>query len=120
MKIGIDSVEVKRIKKLFSRHNNLEKIYSKTELENIFNCAHSFLMASGYFAVKEAFLKALGIGIFNEISLNQIIIEYNVDGSPTIKKTPQILDILEKYNFSDVQISITHTKKISTAVCLLY
>lgn len=119
MKIGIDSVEVKRIKKMFSRHKNLEKIYSKTELENIFNCAHSFLRASGYFAVKEAFLKALGIGINGEIALNKICVIYSNLGAPQIEMNIEIKDILLKYGYSNCEISITHTDKIASAICLL-
>ena len=120
MKIGIDSVEVKRIKKILKTRKNLEKIYSKSELTNIFNCKHSFERASGYYAVKEAFLKALGTGFNGEIGLNEISVSYLKNNSPIIELTNKIKKLLEKYSFSGCEISITHTSKIATAVCLLY
>ena len=119
MKIGVDSVEVKRIEKILKLRKNLEKIYSKTELDNIYNCKHSSQRASGYFAVKEAFLKAIGIGINGEISLSDISISYTENGQPFINNTEKIKNLLMKYGFSDCEISITHTKDLVTAVCLL-
>ena len=119
MKVGIDSVEVKRIKKLLDKHNNLDKIYSNAELNNIYACNHSYLRASGYFAVKEAFLKALGIGINGEIKLNEISVAYTNLGAPQIEMSEQIKNMLNKYNFSSCEISITHTTEIATAVCIL-
>lgn len=120
MKIGIDSVEVKRIKKLFSSRTNLEKIYSKTELENIYKCANFYERASGYFAVKESFVKALGIGFNGEIALNDICVCYESNGAPKIELTEKIKNILLKYGFNNCEISITHTKDMASAICLLY
>ena len=120
MKIGIDNVEVKRIENIFNNHNDLDKIYSLSELENIKNCKHSYLRASGYFAVKEAFLKAINIGIYSEIPLNKICVCYNQNGAPQIEMNEEIKNIFKKYNFSNCEISITHTQEIATAICLLY
>ena len=120
MKIGIDSVENLRFEKIIKKQLNLEKIFSFEELENIKKRKNPFVQASGYFAVKEAFLKALGVGIFNSIALNEISVEYCENGSPRLKMTPKIKKILKSFDFENVEISITHTKKISTAVCLVY
>ena len=118
MKVGIDCVETKRIKKLLKR-KNLEKIFSASELENIFNCSHPTERASGYYAVKEAVVKALGIGLFNGLELNQICVEYNCNGAPQLIKTAQLIQAMHENNLQLAQISITHTKKQAIAVCIM-
>ena len=119
MKIGIDSVEVERMEKLINERKNLEKIFSSHELNNIKNCSHSSQRASGYFAVKEAFSKALGTGFNGEFSLIDICVCYNKNGAPQIQQTDVVVGLLKKYGFSKCEISITHTKTVATAICVL-
>ena len=118
MKIGIDCVEIKRIKKLM-KHKSLEKVFSRQELENILTCKHSYQRASGYFAVKEAVLKALNIGLYNGLSLNKICVIYNSAGAPILEITPELNQIMQQQNLNQVEISITHTKKQAVAVCIM-
>ena len=118
MKCGIDCVEIKRIKKLM-KHKNLENVFSKQELENILTCKHSYERAGGYFAVKEAVLKAFNVGLYNGISLNEICVEYNIDGAPVLVLTPKLKEMMKQKNLTQVEISITHTKKQALAICIM-
>lgn len=118
MKVGIDLVELKRIKKLLKK-NNLQKIFSQTELENIQKSAHPIERAGGYFAVKEAVLKAFGLGLFNGLELNQICVEYLENGKPFIKQTPQIKTVMQNANVTQIEISISHTEKSAIAICIV-
>ena len=70
--IGIDIIEVDRIKNIYKRYGNhfLEKVYTKREIEycmkkNIYECL------SGRFSAKEAVIKATGgrIRFLNEIEI---------------------------------------------------
>lgn len=118
MKVGIDIVEVKRIKRIF-KHNNLEKIFNLGELEQINKSKKPYERASGYFAVKESVLKAFGLGLFNGLALNEIIVEYNEQGAPKINKTEKIENLLSKAGLTEIEISISHTKQLATAICML-
>lgn len=118
MKVGIDIIELKRIKKLLKK-NNLQKIFSQNEQENIKNCAHPVQRAGGYFAVKEAVLKAFGLGMFNGLELNQICVAYQESGKPYIEKTPQMLTTMHNLQVTQIEISISHTEKQAIAICTL-
>ena len=118
MKCGIDCVETKRIEKLLNS-KSVNSVFSQQELKNIYNCAHSVERASGYFAVKEAVVKALGIGIFNGLELNQISVNYAENGAPILEKTDALKSEMAKQNLTQVEISITHTKTQATAICIM-
>ncbi len=118
MKVGIDIVELKRIKKLLKK-NNLQKVFSVTEIDNIQKSAHPVQRAGGYYAVKEAVLKAFGFGLFNGLELNQICVDYLQNGKPYIKQTQQIKTAMQTQNLTQIEISISHTEKIAIANCTL-
>ena len=82
--IGTDIISVDRIKKSLKNKNFLRRVYNHREIlkckknVNIINCY------SKRFAAKEAFSKALGTGISNGISFNEIIILNKKSGKPYI------------------------------------
>jgi phosphopantetheine--protein transferase-like protein len=72
---------------------------------------------AGRFAAKEAFFKALGIGIFNQY-LEQVEIVNTPEGKPEIIVSPQ----LKECHLKDVQhilLSISHDGDYAVAVVLL-
>ena len=62
---GIDLVEIKRIEKSLKNPSFLKRIYSESELSRYADGNIPPQSAAGAFAAKEAFLKALGVGIFD-------------------------------------------------------
>jgi len=92
--IGIDLVSVARIQDLILKFDEkfLNKIFTKEEN----NCAKKFLISNENFlprslfyakrfAAKEAFSKALGLGIGRGVNFLDIQIENNSLGAPQIK-----------------------------------
>ena len=118
MKVGIDLVELKRIKKLLKK-KKLQKVYSKTEIENINNCSHPVQRAGGYFAVKEAVLKAFEVGLYNGISLSEISITYSENGAPKLELNKKIKSLMQYSQVNEIEISISHTEKFAVAICTL-
>jgi phosphopantethiene--protein transferase domain len=66
MEIGIDSVEIERIKKIYLKEGNkfLERIYSNKEKEELLllkesNSSRLYTKLAGKYAVKEAVYKAV-------------------------------------------------------------
>lgn len=69
--------------------------------------------ASGFWAVKEACSKALGVGIGAECSFFDIVISKTKKGAPIISLSDKLI---EKFNISDTSVSITHDGEYAIAV----
>ena len=67
--IGVDIVSNKRIQKLIINKNFISRIYGKTEIDNAKKITNKADYYSKRFAAKEAFSKALGTGIREDLSL---------------------------------------------------
>lgn len=112
MRVGIDSVEISRIKKSLEIPGFAKKVYSPEELEFL-KRAESY---AGNFAAKEAFSKALGTGI-RGFSLNEISVLRDSLGAPYLKLDGKALEAAKGLSFT---VSITHTKDIATAIVIAY
>ncbi|MDU5806623.1 MAG: NAD(P)H-hydrate dehydratase [Peptoniphilus harei] len=77
--LGIDIVEISRIKKLIDENEKfLHKVFNEEEIERIKKRKEPYERAGGIFAAKEAVAKALGTGI-GKISFKDIKIKYKGD-----------------------------------------
>lgn len=116
MRVGIDVVEIERFK-----NNALSHIFTENEIEyiNKKNIKKYETMA-GIFCAKEAFVKALQVGIGNGSILNKIEISHNVSGAPYILKNKFVINKLNEIDLNEIEISISHTKDIAQAICILY
>ena len=74
---------------------------------------------AGMYCAKEAFLKALGIGVRNGINFKEIEISHEESGKPFYKLSDGIKDILKSLKITDVELSISHTDNIATAICIM-
>ena len=92
--IGTDIVSVDRIKKSLKNKKFLSRLFCKEEIlkcSKLINCNNCYAKR---FAAKEAFSKALGTGISNDINFNEIIVMNEKNGKPFIKlrgKTKQTI-----------------------------
>ena len=82
--IGTDIVNNKRIKKLLQNKKFVRRIFSKNEINKSKNILNKTNYFSKKFAVKEAFVKALGTGMRNGLNFKDITITNNKIGKPKI------------------------------------
>ena len=98
--IGTDIVDVNRIQKLINKNIKFRnKIFSKKEIKYCESKTNKVASYSKRFAAKEAFAKALGVGISKGISFNEIVVNNNKYGAPFIElsgKTKTIVQTLIK------------------------
>lgn len=113
--VGIDIIEVKRLKPYINDLNYLEKYFSKKEIGNKDRYSEKAEYLAGRFAAKEAFLKALGKTIF-EVSLKNVEVGNEPSGKPYINynKLPEILP-----KGGIVHVSISHTRDLATAIVII-
>ena len=111
--LGMDAVELSRIEKIVAEPKSfLEKVLTPKELEKYhtlpFKRKVEFL--AGRFAAKEAYAKALGTGIGQHISFQDIEVMNDATGKPVL--------VCERYSYQ-TWISITHTHHDAYAVVVL-
>ena len=101
--IGIDLIKTSRMKRLIERfgEKGLRKFLSQNEIKLI----SSHKTAAGFWAIKEAFSKALGTGIGKECSFHDIEIYKTSLGAPKLALSTKIVEIFALINTA---ISITH------------
>ncbi|MBO1199677.1 holo-ACP synthase [Staphylococcus simiae] len=110
--IGIDLIEIARIKKVYAKQPKLvDRILTSNEQQKFYkfsNEQRKIEFLAGRFAVKEAFSKALGTGLGQQVAFNDIDC-YNDDlGKPCIT-----------YPGYKVHVSITHTENYAMSQVLL-
>ena len=121
MLVGIDIIDATRMEKLIKNEHFLEKYFTKYEVEYVSHKFNPTLSLAGIYSAKEAFLKALGIGIGGGINLSDIEVCHEKSGKPYIKVLAlSAQDMLKTMNVEDIQISISHSDNMATAICTLH
>jgi holo-[acyl-carrier protein] synthase len=120
--IGTDIVEINRIKKFLKKNNQFKKkIFSTIEIKNCESSPNVCASYSKRFAAKEAFSKALGTGVSNGISFNEISINNKKNGAPFIEllgKTKTITKNIIKKR-SKTYLSLSDEKKYAIAMVII-
>ena len=113
-----DIVDITRIKKSIKNKKFINKIFSDREIKNSKNKLDSYYAKR--FAAKEAFSKALGTGISEGISFNEISILNNDKGQPYIEllgKTKIIVN--KKIKKRKIFLSLSDEKKYAIATVII-
>lgn len=118
MFVGIDSLEKERFTHLANNDAFLNKVFTPYEINYANQTENKTMRLAGMYCAKEAFLKALQLGIGGGIALGEIEVNHLPSGAPLLVLTQNAKTVLQKFNITNVQISITHTKNVSTAICI--
>ncbi|KAA9017099.1 holo-ACP synthase [Niallia endozanthoxylica] len=110
--IGLDIVELQRIKKIVERQSKfVNRILTPFETESYEQLSDKRRIEylAGRFAAKEAFAKAFGTGIGENLSFLDIQIENDEKGKPYIRKPFQ----------KGVHLTITHSAEYAAAQVII-
>ncbi len=110
--IGIDILEISRVDEKLAK-----RVLSEKEMER-WQEHQSKEFLAGRFALKEAFLKALGTGI-RDVELSSISFIPDDLGSLHLCENEVIKILKEKYNFDFVHASLSHDGGIAVAVVVI-
>ena len=120
--IGVDIVESKRIKKSIKNDKFKKRIYSSKELKLSTFSVNKTSFFSKRFAAKEAFAKAMGTGIRNNLNFYDIEIINDKLGKPYYVKNKNITKMIKKnFNVKNFNcfLSISDEKDYSTAFTII-
>ncbi|MBI6873249.1 holo-ACP synthase [Clostridium aciditolerans] len=106
--IGVDIVEIRRIKEAISKHANfIDRMFSKNEIEYLKSRNLRPEFVAGRFAAKEAVAKALGTG-FSGFEFKDIEIDRTAAGKPLVVLKGKAKLMAQKYGDYKIHISISH------------
>jgi holo-[acyl-carrier protein] synthase len=118
--IGVDIVEIDRIKKAIEKHRNfINRLYTPLEQSYCLGKNKPHLHFAVRFAAKEAVLKAFGTG-FRGVSWTDIEIDRDVFGKPEVKLSGNALKVAEEKKINQILISLSFDKKNAIAMALVY
>lgn len=117
--IGVDIVEIGRIRALVGRHGErfLKRCFSAEEIRH---CAQRMDPSPGLaarFAAKEAMLKALGTGLAKGMHYRDIQVEG--EGQPQIRLTGKARAIAEIMGIRGVHVSLSHERTHAVAMVIV-
>lgn len=118
MQVGVDLIEISRIRKSLKNQRLLKRVFNEKELEYFKERNFSCEVIAGNFCVKEAFSKAVGTGI-KGFSWKDVYALRNESGCPEILLEGKAEDIF-KNRYQNITVSISHTKEYAIATVIVY
>jgi len=116
--LGIDMVEVDRIKKVLDRWGErfLHRVFTSEERDYCKRKAHPEQSLAARFAAKEAVLKAIGTGLSGGIRWTDVKIVNDKSGKPEVRLDKKII---QRIGDKKILLSISHTKEFAIAFAIL-
>lgn len=119
--IGVDLVKIARVAAIAGRWDErfLDRVFTPAEREYCFRHKFPHTRLSARFAVKEATLKALGIGFRMGVRWKEIETINDADGKPEVILWGRTREIADQQGVSSAMVSITHDEDYSIAQVIL-
>lgn len=119
--IGLDLVEVARIEESLKRFGERfqKRMFTQVERDYCNALPHPPLHFAARFAAKEAYLKALGTGLSNAISWQDVGIENLPSGKPELRILGRALELAQERGITQMHVSLSHTHGHAAAVVVL-
>ncbi|ADQ40317.1 holo-acyl-carrier-protein synthase [Caldicellulosiruptor acetigenus I77R1B] len=114
--IGIDIVEVDRLKNMKRFDQFLKRVFTSGELEYIKERRYNPETIAGYFAAKEAVAKALSTGVV--FCFKDIEIQKGKTGCPMVKLYNRAQALCLELGIKNIVVSISHQKSVAVAVAI--
>jgi holo-[acyl-carrier protein] synthase len=111
--VGVDIVEIERIKRAISIYHDifLARVYTNTELDY---CKNMPSRLAARFAAKEAVMKVLGIGALG-MNWREIEVISTTNHAPEIQLYGRIKDKASSIGITGLSLSLSHEKKYAVA-----
>jgi holo-[acyl-carrier protein] synthase len=119
--IGIDTVSISRMEKLIAVRGErfLRKVFSESEIEEGTARLKSAPFFAARFAAREAFVKALGTGFAQGVSLRDIGVTKGDRGQPELSLSARVENLLAERGVTRRHLSVTHDGDGAQAIVIL-
>jgi holo-[acyl-carrier protein] synthase len=113
--LGVDIEQISRLKRSMENPRFLERCFTPYEREYIISKANAAQSAAGIFCAKEAFLKAMGVGV-GSFSFQDMEVRHEAGGKPYMLLYGRVSQAAGDV---DILVSIAHTGDLATAQVLV-
>ena len=115
--MGIDVAEVKRIQAVIAAQAErfLRRVYTLDEVAYCEQFKNKFERYAGRFAVKEAAMKALGVGL-GAFGWKDVEVVTSLAGRPSLSVRGAAAVLADDQGVENWQVSLTHTESLAQAV----
>ncbi len=119
--IGIDIIKIDRFEKALERWGDrlCTRVFTPQEVAACLKKAHPGRHLALRFAAKEAFLKAIGIGMFQGVAWKEIEILNDSLGRPQISIMGKAEKICQEKGTKEIFVSISHEEEYGVAQVIL-
>ena len=119
--VGTDIVNIDRVKKILSKNRDgfVKRVLSEHEQALFSNKADSAAYCAKRFAAKEAFAKALGTGIGQVVSFQDLTVRNNENGKPHFIPSEKLRKYLIEKNIKQAHLSISDESQTAIAFVIL-
>ena len=118
--IGVDIVEIKRIRRALSNGDSMiKRVFTPDEIQYCSRRKNQFQHFAGRFAAKEAALKALGTGWQQGIRWRDVEVLAGDLGKPLLKLYGKAKELFEESGAKTPMVTITHADEYAVAMVVL-
>lgn len=117
--VGIDIVDINRMEESLQEAGFQAKVFTAVELEGVRQYRSQTEHLAGKFAAKEAFMKAIGAGLRQDVWFTQIDVLNDEAGKPYIRASGEAGKRLGQSGASQILVSISHSAGVAVAVVIL-
>ena len=119
--VGIDMVDVARIKELRERHGDrfLRRVYTEPELEYCLKRGAPDQHLAARFAAKEAVSKAFTTGIGEHFAWKSISLALGARSQPEVELDDDGRDYLRQIGGDRISVSVSHTDNMAIAIAAI-
>ncbi len=115
MKVGVDLIEIARVRRALERPGFRERCFTEAEQTYCESRADPAQSYAARFAGKEAVGKALGIGV--RFTWKEI--EIVGRPKPGVRLSGRTRAAWERLGAGEIDLSMTHSRELAAAVCLV-
>ena len=119
--VGTDLVDIERVKKILSKNRDgfIKRVLSEHEQALFANKTDSAAYCAKRFAAKEAFAKALGTGIGQVVSFQDLTVRNNENGKPHFNPSEKLRQYLVEKNIKQAHLSMSDESQNAIAFVVL-
>jgi len=119
--IGVDLVEIERMERALARHpvRLVQRVFTETEQRECENRPRRAMHYSARFAAKEAFLKAVGLGLRGGMRWRDVGVVHAPSGQPSLVVQGCAAERMRELGADRAFVSLTHTDHHACAVVVL-
>lgn len=117
--IGIDIVEVERIRQKCKKPGFVGLVFTKEENAYCLAQNNKDESYSARFAAKESYMKAVGLGWDNDAQFHEIEVINLASGQPKLKLHGNAKSYFDREGYKDIYLTLSHTSQTAVAVVIV-